>query len=89
MKQEIIVYVLSGKAGKRYVGITNNLERRINVHRRKESKGSQVIGTFDLLKTESFEDYKSAREREKFLKSGVGRKYLDEYETLTRSAEGG
>lgn len=89
MKQNIIVYVLSGKTGKRYVGITNNLDRRLNVHRRKESKGSQVIGEFELVLTEEFSDYKDAREREKFLKSGVGRKYLDKYEIMTRSARGG
>ena len=45
----ITVYVLFGK--KRYVGITNNIARRIAEHKRKSSKGSQVIGEFKLLAT--------------------------------------
>ncbi|MCK4957246.1 MAG: GIY-YIG nuclease family protein [Candidatus Cloacimonetes bacterium] len=72
----ITVYVLSGK--KRYVGITNNIARRIAEHKRKSSKGSQVIGEFKLLYTEEFSNYKKAREREKYLKSGNGRKWLDD-----------
>ena len=72
----ITVYVLKGDI-KRYVGITNNLERRLAEHRRKSSKGSQVIGDFVLLLTEKYPNYSSARVREKYLKSGVGRTFLD------------
>ncbi|MCK4652917.1 MAG: GIY-YIG nuclease family protein [Candidatus Cloacimonetes bacterium] len=74
----ITVYVLTGK--KRYIGITNNLERRLDEHRIKSSKGSQVIGEFKLLYTEEYPDYASARKREKYLKSGRGRKWLDHLE---------
>jgi hypothetical protein len=41
---------------------------------------------FFVLYTEEFPDYKTAREREKFLKSGQGRKWLDEFESRTRPA---
>ncbi len=74
----ITVYVLKGV--KRYVGITNNLERRIVEHKRKSSKGSQIIGDFKLIYTKKFPDYKTARAHEKFLKSGKGREWLDEFE---------
>lgn len=46
----IYVYVIEGvDTGKRYVGITNNLERRLTEHRSKQSKGGQIIGDFTLL----------------------------------------
>ncbi|UCH20999.1 MAG: GIY-YIG nuclease family protein [Deltaproteobacteria bacterium] len=85
----ITLYVLKGKNGKRYVGITNDLTRRLSEHRSYKTKGSQVIGEFDLLLREEYTDHKKAREREKFLKSGQGRKWLDEVESQSEPAKGG
>ncbi len=85
----VTVYVLKGENGKRYVGITNDLARRIEEHRSGRSKGSQIIGAFILLHTEEFPDYPSARTREKFLKSGQGRTWLNQLEDRTRPAGGG
>jgi putative endonuclease len=85
----VTLYVLKGDNGKRYVGITNDLNRRLQEHRNKGSKGGQVIGSFRLLLTEKYPDYTSARLREKFLKSGKGREWLDTFEGWTRSAIGG
>ena len=82
----VILYVLKGKTGKRYVGITNNLPRRLREHRKKATKGGQLTNHFFVLYTEEFPDYKSAREREKFLKSGQGRKWLNKLEYTTRPA---
>ena len=84
----VMLYVLKGKRGKRYVGITNNLSRRLREHRMKATKGGQLLGDFIVLCTEEFPDYKTARERERFLKSGQGRKWLDEFESGTRPASG-
>jgi len=83
------LYVLKGKGGKRYVGITNALHRRINEHRLKKSKGGQMLDDFVLLFTEEFPDYRTARTREKFLKSGQGRKWLDTLEVKSEPAGGG
>ncbi|MDP8323368.1 MAG: GIY-YIG nuclease family protein [Candidatus Stygibacter australis] len=74
----VIVYVLKGI--KRYVGITNNLDRRLLEHKRKTSKDSQMIGEFKVIYTREYPDYKSARDHEMFLKSGAGRAWLDKYE---------
>jgi putative endonuclease len=74
----ITVYVLKGS--KRYVGITNDLERRLCEHKRKTSKVSHMIGEFRVIYTREYPDYKSARTQEKFLKSGAGRNWLDKYE---------
>ena len=86
-KPTISLYVLKGENGKRYVGITNDLMRRLKEHRANRSKGSQVLGDFAVLHTEEYEDYKSARKREKFLKPGQGRKWLNELES--EPAKGG
>jgi putative endonuclease len=85
----ITLYVLKSKNGQRYVGITNDLPRRINEHRLKKSKGGQMLNDFTLLLTEEFPDYTTARTREKFLKSGQGRKWLDHWEMGSESARGG
>ena len=82
----VTVYVLKGESGKRYVGITNNLERRLKEHRSRHSKAGQLIGKFTVIHTESFADHKAARLREKFLKSGKGRKWLDMMENESESA---
>jgi putative endonuclease len=84
----VTVYVLQGKT-KRYVGITNNLARRLAEHKSGNTKVIQVIGQFKLLHIENFPDYISARKREKFLKSGQGREFLSFSYPATGSASGG
>jgi putative endonuclease len=76
---EIVLYVIRSKeTGRRYIGITSNLKRRFKEHRSKSSKAGQVLGEFELVHVERFSSYASARKREKFLKSGVGREWLDQ-----------
>jgi predicted GIY-YIG superfamily endonuclease len=58
----ISVYVLKGrKSGKRYVGITNDLARRLREHTTGNTKASHILGAFGLLCCEEFPDYSSAR----------------------------
>jgi len=85
----IKVYVLKSKAGKRYVGITNDLSRRLREHGLKKTKSGQLLKDFFVLHIEEFADYKKARIREKFLKSGQGRKWLDTLELKSESARVG
>ena len=85
----ITVYVLKSKEGKRYFGITNNLSRRLKENRLKKTKSGQLLKDFFVLHTEEFSDYKKARIKEKFLKSGQGRKWLDTLELMSESARGG
>ncbi len=70
----ITVYVLQGVT-RRYVGITNDLERRLKEHASSSHSG-KLIGSFKILHVEQFPDYATARIREKFLKSGRGREWL-------------
>ncbi len=75
----ITLYVLENlQRNKKYVGITNNLSRRIKEHQSSRTKAGQLLGQFELVHTESFIDYKTARIREKFLKSGQGRVWLNQ-----------
>jgi predicted GIY-YIG superfamily endonuclease len=85
----ITVYVLKGETSKRYVDITKDLPRRLREYRSQKSKGSQIIGHFFVLHTETFPDYIAARMREKFLKSGQGRNWLDDLESKSEPARGG
>jgi putative endonuclease len=59
-----------------YVGMTNDLNRRIQEHNNGENKSTKSYRPFILIYSESFPDRVSAREKEKYLKSGVGKEYL-------------
>jgi putative endonuclease len=83
----VTLYVLKGKTGKRYIGITNNLPRRLEEHRKRSSKGGQILhGDFCVLYTESFSNYTAARDKEKFFKSGQGRRWLDAIDAKSKPA---
>jgi putative endonuclease len=82
----VTLYVLKGETGKRYAGITNDLARRIKEHCSRHSKGGQILGDFSVVYTEIFDDYATARAKEKFLKSGQGRKWLDKLEAESEPA---
>jgi putative endonuclease len=74
----IFVYVLRSIANrKRYIGITEDLSRRLGEHRKSSSTVAKLLGPFDVLQKEALPDYVAARIREKFLKSGQGRAWLD------------
>jgi len=86
----ITVYVIRGRVnGKRYVGITNALDRRLDEHRSGRTKAGQILRDFDLLLTEEFPNHALARQREVFLKSGRGREWLDRLSERSGPAVGG
>jgi len=87
---KVTLYVLKScqSGGKRYIGITNDLRRRLREHRSIATKAGQVLGEFRIVHTEQFSDHASARVRERFLKSGKGRQWLDELESRTWLARG-
>ncbi|MCF7907200.1 GIY-YIG nuclease family protein [Patescibacteria group bacterium] len=73
------VYVLkSEKDGKFYVGMTNNIERRVKEHNNgvASTPSTKNRGPFKLIYFEKLENRIIAREREKYLKSGSGREYI-------------
>ena len=72
------VYVLwSSKLNKRYVGTTNNVEKRINEHNRGYNKFTSGGIPWLLVLKEEYSTKTEALKRERFLKSGRGRAILD------------
>ncbi len=74
------VYILrSLKNKKRYIGYTSKESlKRLHEHNTGSSKWTRINGPFIMIYTENCECKEEAIKREKFLKSGQGRKWLDE-----------
>ena len=75
---EYFVYVIRSRIIKyRYVGISNNPKRRIDSHNKGYNRTTKPYIPFDTILIEGFSTREKAREREKYLKSGEGREYLN------------
>jgi putative endonuclease len=73
------VYVIwSNKLKKRYVGSTQDIESRLKQHNSGKTPFTLRGIPWILIYNETFETRSEALIREKFLKSGTGRKWLDE-----------
>lgn len=71
------VYVLkSKKDNKLYYGFTDNLERRIKEHNDGKVNSTKSRIPFELIYFENTGNIREARKREKYFKSGFGRKYI-------------
>lgn len=71
------VYAISSlKRNYIYVGLTSNLERRIQQHNKGYVRTTKPYASFVLLYHESVNTQLEAREREKYWKSGVGKEKL-------------
>jgi len=71
------VYVLkSQKDGELYTGFTSNLERRLLEHNQGLEISTKSRIPFELIYYEWCIDKKDAIRREKYLKSGWGKRYL-------------
>ena len=81
-----IVYVLkSVRNGKRYVGYTGkNVETRLKEHNTGSNQFTKQNGPFEIYHQEIFREKTEAIKRERFLKSGQGRKFLDNLKELGR-----
>ena len=75
-----ILYVLrSLKNKKRYVGYTSkDALERLHEHNMGSNKWTRTNKPFIIIHTEEYADKTLAIQRENFLKSGQGRKWLDE-----------
>jgi putative endonuclease len=73
----IIVYAIRS-LGRHYlyVGMTNDLERRLAEHNNGENRSTKAYKPFVLIYSESFSNRSLAREKEKYLKSGIGKEFL-------------
>jgi putative endonuclease len=70
-------YVLRSKIdGGFYIGMTSRLEARIREHNSGANRSTKARAPFVLAYVERFDSRSSARTREKYLKSGIGREFL-------------
>ena len=79
MENKFCTYVLlSKKDGKFYIGQTNDAKARLNMHNEGRVISTKNRRPFKLLLIEEYETRSEAFKRERFLKSGQGREWLQE-----------
>ena len=76
-EKSFIVYAISSQSRNYiYVGITSDLEARLVRHNAGFEKTTKPYAPFYVIFTEKLEDRKSARNKEKYFKSGTGKEQL-------------
>jgi putative endonuclease len=71
------VYVLESiKNGERYIGYTNNIKRRLEEHKKRQSLSTKFMIPFKLIYFEGCTNSEDAQRRERYLKTHQGRKFL-------------
>lgn len=71
------VYVLQSLSNLQwYTGCTNNLRKRLDEHNSGKSSYTSHRGPYRLIYYEACLNEKDAYAREKYLKSGMGKRYL-------------
>ncbi len=72
------VYILRSKYdNKRYIGSTKNVTDRLKEHNQGKVKSTRKRRPLILLYQEKYSTKKEAEVRERYLKSGSGREWLD------------
>jgi predicted GIY-YIG superfamily endonuclease len=73
----IEVYALVSKVnGNIYVGMALNAQNRLKEHNSGKSRYTKSFRPWILFRIENFPNWKEARVREKYLKSGIGKEFL-------------
>lgn len=71
------VYVLRGvKSGSLYTGCTSDLRKRLLEHNSGRSEYTKIHGPYELIYYEACVDKKDAFMREKYLKTGMGKRHI-------------
>ncbi|MBP7770531.1 MAG: GIY-YIG nuclease family protein [Candidatus Pacebacteria bacterium] len=71
------VYVIKSlKNGHRYTGSTGDLKKRFKQHQAGKSTWTKSRGPYELIYYEACRNEGDARQREVYLKSGMGKRYL-------------
>nr|WP_309756181.1 GIY-YIG nuclease family protein [Flavobacterium sp.] len=75
---EFVVYILySEKFNKNYTGFTSNLIERFKSHNVLGTKGHTLkFRPWSVIHVEFFSSKSEAMKREKYLKSGIGREFI-------------
>ncbi len=71
------VYLLrSEKSGNWYTGVTKDLRKRFNQHNSGKSRYTKNRGKYEMIYCEACKNLDDAKAREKYLKTGMGKRYL-------------
>lgn len=75
------VYLLRSKShpGRRYVGLTSNLKRRLAEHNADKSPHTSKFAPWDLVVAVHFADRRKAKAFEKYLKNGSGHAFAERH----------
>ena len=76
MKSFVTYLLFSEKDNKTYLGSTDDIERRVTEHNNGKTSSTKNRRPLKLIYQEEFETLMEARNREKFLKTRIGRKEL-------------
>lgn len=72
------VYILKSlRDQKRYIGFTENLERRLHEHNSGLVKSTKHRQLLILIHTENFDTKREAEDKERFYKTGKGKEFLN------------
>jgi putative endonuclease len=71
------IYVIVSKEGYQYIGSTTDIKKRLFQHQNKLAGWTKRGTEWKLVYKEEFESYSEARKREIWMKSGVGREFLN------------
>jgi predicted GIY-YIG superfamily endonuclease len=76
----VFVYVLRNSLNiELYVGISDNPSRRLKEHNSGKNRYTKAFAPWTIVFLETYPDYMTAREREKYLKSASGKRFLRKY----------
>ena len=70
-----------------YVGISNNPERRIMQHNKGYERTTKPYRPYKVLIIETYPDRPAAREREKYLKTTTGKRFLKKVREQSEDSE--
>ena len=78
-------FVYAIKSKKRnyiYVGLTNNIQRRFSDHNKGYNRTTKPYRPFKLIYLETFDTRIEARQKEKYLKTTTGKRFLRSLNTI-------
>ena len=89
MSKFYVYILLAENYNRNYVGKTNEPRRRLLEHNQGKNISTKAYKPWKIIYTETFSSENDARERERYLKSGVGRELkksiIDHYRGVEQS----
>ena len=76
-KKYYVYFLQSIKDASYYIGVTDNVQRRISQHNKGESKSTDPKRPWTIKRVEEFADINSAYKRERFMKKMKSRKIIE------------